>query len=178
MTATIIAVVGSKNSGKTTTITTLTKEFTKRGYTVTAVKHIPESNFTIDHAGKDTWLFAQAGAKTCISVASNEIATIEKINTTSFSLQEILTRCQDNDLIFLEGFKPLVSKDTKIPKIVTVKSRHEAMKAQNSFKPILAFTGPYSTENQKFQIPYINLWKNYAKIVDLIEQIILRKHTA
>ncbi|MCK4482606.1 molybdopterin-guanine dinucleotide biosynthesis protein MobB, partial [Candidatus Bathyarchaeota archaeon] len=69
MKTTVIAVVGSKSSGKTTIIEILTKELTKRDYKVAAVKHIPESNFTIDREGKDTWRFAQSGAKTIVSVA-------------------------------------------------------------------------------------------------------------
>ena len=54
----VIAVVGIKSSGKTTTIEALTKELTKRGYKIAVVKHIPEPDFTIDTVGKDTWRFA------------------------------------------------------------------------------------------------------------------------
>ncbi|MCJ7559854.1 molybdopterin-guanine dinucleotide biosynthesis protein B, partial [Candidatus Bathyarchaeota archaeon] len=64
-----IAVVGSKKSGKTTTIENLVRELTKKGYKVAAIKHVSEPDFTIDTAGKDTWKFAKAGAKTIISVA-------------------------------------------------------------------------------------------------------------
>ena len=56
----VIAVVGSKASGKTTTIEILTKELSRKGYKIAAVKHIPEKNFTIDKKGKDTWRFAKA----------------------------------------------------------------------------------------------------------------------
>jgi molybdopterin-guanine dinucleotide biosynthesis protein MobB len=167
---TVIAVVGSKSSGKTTTIEILTKELTKRGYKVAAVKHIPEPNFTIDTKGKDTWRFAKAGAKTILSVASDEIATIEKIDTTSFSLEEILQRCKNVNLIFLEGFKKLVGKNYSIPKIVTVKSAEEALEGSKTFKPILAFTGLYSIENLNLSIPYINVLKNREKIVDMVEK--------
>ena len=96
----VIAVIGNKSSGKTTTIEILTKELTKRGYKIAVVKHIPEPNFTIDTEEKDTWRFAQSGAKTIITVASNEIATIEKMDGTRFSLEEILYRCRDIDLVF------------------------------------------------------------------------------
>ncbi|MDQ7032752.1 MAG: molybdopterin-guanine dinucleotide biosynthesis protein MobB, partial [Desulfonauticus sp.] len=70
----VIAVLGRKSSGKTTTIEVLTKELVKKGYKIAAIKHIPEKNFTIDTEGKDTWRFAQSGATKIISIASKEIA--------------------------------------------------------------------------------------------------------
>jgi molybdopterin-guanine dinucleotide biosynthesis protein MobB len=167
---TVIAVVGSKSSGKTTIIEVLTNELTRRSYKVAAVKHIPEPNFTIDREGKDTWRFAQSGAKTIVSVSSDEIATIEKIDTTSFCLEEILRRCGDVDLVLLEGFKKLVGKNYGILKIVTVKSAEEALEASKTFKPILAFTGLHSIETLNLNIPHINVLKNREKIVGLVEK--------
>ena len=170
MKTTVIAVVGSKSSGKTTTIEILTKELTKRGYKVAAVKHIPEPNFTIDKEGKDTWRFAQSGAKTIVSVASDEIAIIKKMQTSDFSLEEILQKCQNNDVIFLEGFRKLVGKNPNMPKIVTVKSAEEALEASKTFKPIIAFTGLYSIETLNLNIPYINVLENREKIADMVEE--------
>jgi len=169
--ATVVAVVGRKSSGKTTTIEVLTKELTKRGYKVAAVKHVPEPNFTIDTEGKDTWRFAKAGAKTIVSVASGEVATIEKIDVTSFSLEDILQKCGNNDMIFLEGFRKLVGENLDVPKIVIVKSAEEAFEASKTFKPILAFTGPYSTETLNLNAPYINVFKNPEKIADMVEKV-------
>jgi molybdopterin-guanine dinucleotide biosynthesis protein B len=171
----VIAVVGSKSSGKTTTIEVLTRELTKRGYKVAAVKHIPEQNFTIDMKGKDTWRFAQSGAKTIVSIASNEIATIEKTKAKSFSLEDILRKCKGNDIIFVEGFRRLLGKDKNVPKIVTVKSHEDALEALKTFKPILAFTGPYSTENLNSNVPYIDVLKDQEKIVDMVEKIIRKR---
>jgi len=172
MKTTFVAVVGSKGSGKTTTIEVLTKELTKRGYKIAAIKHIPEPNFTIDREGKDTWRFAKSGAKTIVSVASNEIATIEKANEGSFSLTNILKKCKGNDVVFLEGFRKLVGKKRNIQKIVVVKSEGEALEALKSFRPILAFTGPYSTENLKLEVPYVNVLTNPEKIAAIVEKTI------
>lgn len=168
----VIAVVGSKSSGKTTTIEILTKELVKRGYKIAAVKHIPEKDFTIDMKGKDTWRFARSGATKIISVASNEIATIEKTKQENFSLKKILKKCRTYDLVFLEGFRKLVSKNGKIYKIITVKSAEEAREALKIFKPIIAFTGPYSTENLYLKIPYIDLFSNVEKLVEVIKKIV------
>jgi molybdopterin-guanine dinucleotide biosynthesis protein B len=168
----VIAVVGSKSSGKTTTIEILTKELVKRGYKIAAVKHIPEKDFTIDMKGKDTWRFAQSGATKIISVAPNEVATIEKTKQENFSLKEILKKCRTYDLVFLEGFRKLVSKNGKIYKIINVKSAEEAREALKIFKPIIAFTGPYSTENLDLKIPYIDLFSNVEKLVEVIKKIV------
>ena len=167
----IIAVVGRKSSGKTTTIEILTKELVKKGYRVAVIKHISEKNFTIDTKGKDTWRFAKSGATKIISVASNEIATIEKRKQQNFSLKEVLEKCKDFDIVFLEGFRKLVSKNNLIYKIITVKSAEEAREALKTFKPIIAFTGPYSTENLNLKIPYIDVFRNSKKLVDLVEKI-------
>jgi molybdopterin-guanine dinucleotide biosynthesis protein B len=171
----VIAVVGSKKSGKTTTIENLTIELTKRGYKVAAIKHVSEPDFTIDTARKDTWKFAQSGAKTIISVATNEIATIEKIPLESVTLETLLKKCRGNDVVFVEGLKKLVSTKKNVSKIVVAKSMKEAMNASETFKPILAFSGPYSTEALGFEIPYADALKNPEKLADIIEDELLKK---
>ena len=168
MKTTAVAVVGSKRSGKTTTVEALIRRLAKRGYNIAAVKHISEEDFTIDTKGKDTWRYAQAGAIKIISIAANEIATIEK-SSKSLSLEELLERCKGHDLVLLEGFKKLVSKEKTIPKIVVVKSAEEAIDAQKSYEPILSFAGPYSTRKLKLTIPYIDALKDPKKLADLVE---------
>lgn len=172
---TVIAVVGSKSSGKTTTIEVLTKELTKRGYRIAAVKHIPEPNFTIDKTGKDTWRFAQSGAETVVSVASDEVVTIEKANVRNFSLRQILQKCEGHDIVFLEGFRKLVDMNRNIQKIATVKSAKEALEAVKTFDPILALTGPYSAENLNLRVPYIDVLKNPEKIADLVDEVVRKR---
>ncbi len=173
----IIAVVGSKKSGKTTTAEILTRELTKRGYRIAAVKHVPEPDFTIDTPGKDTWRFAQFGAKTIIAVSSNEIATIEKVNTKDVSLKSILQKCKDSDLVFLEGFRKLVNKNKVVHKIVVVKSAEEALEAIQNFDPILAFTGPFSTANLNLDEPYVDTLKDPQKIADIVEKIVRKNRS-
>lgn len=169
---TIIAVVGGKKSGKTTTIELLTRELTKRGYRVAAVKHIPEPNFTIDREGKDTWRFARSGAKTVVGVSAEEIATIEKRSSDNLSLNDILSRSKDNDIVFLEGFKGLVEKNPRIQKIVVLKSPQDAEIFTKEFKPILAFTGPCSKEKLKLKIPFVDVLNETGKLADIVERVL------
>jgi molybdopterin-guanine dinucleotide biosynthesis protein B len=171
----VIAVVGTKKSGKTTTIENLIKELTERDYKVAAIKHIAEPDFTIDTAGKDTWKFAKAGAKTIISMAANEIATIEKGTTESVSLEKLLKKCRGNDIVFIESFKKHVALKKNIPKIVITKSKKEAIDAPETFKPILAFSGPYSTEALGLAAPYADGMKNPQKLASIIEKAMLKK---
>jgi molybdopterin-guanine dinucleotide biosynthesis protein B len=167
--------VGSKKSGKTTTTENLIRELTKRGYKVAAMKHVSEQDFTIDTPGKDTWKYANAGAKTIISVAANEIATIEKVPLKSISLETLVAKCKGNDVVFVEGLKKLLAKETTVPKIVVLKAANEVAGASKSFRPILAFSGSYSTEALGLGIPYADALRNPEKLADIVEGILLHK---
>ncbi|MEM3617039.1 MAG: molybdopterin-guanine dinucleotide biosynthesis protein B [Candidatus Bathyarchaeia archaeon] len=173
--AAVIAVLGSKESGKTATIEALTRELTSRGYKVAAVKHIPERDFTIDTKGKDTWRFAVAGAKTVVCVSPKEIATIEKGDINDLSLKAIVEKCRGSDIILIEGFRKILGKNPNVPKIVAVKSEEEVDEALKAFKPIIAFTGPYSAMEKDLPTPYFDVLKEQAKLVELVEKIIREK---
>jgi len=171
----VIAVVGTKKSGKTTTTEILTKELTKKGYKVAVIKHINEPDFTIDTPGKDTWRYARAGAKTVIGVATNETVTIEKTATSSPSLEKLLKKCTGNDVVFIEGLKKIVAQNKEIPKIAVVKSETEAENSLKTYKPIIAFSGPYNTQILYPKIPYANALTNPQKLTDMIEKAKLKK---
>jgi molybdopterin-guanine dinucleotide biosynthesis protein MobB len=171
----IFAIVGGKKSGKTTAAEALTRELTGRGYKVATVKHISEEGFSFDTQGKDTWRFAQAGAKTIIAVSPNELVTIEKRSTASVSLREILQRCKDHDVILMEGFKKSVAGNRRIYKIVSVKSAEEAHEAVNSYEPILVFVGPFSTEKLNLKKPYLDATRNCKELADAVENVLCRK---
>lgn len=170
-----IAVVGGKKSGKTTTIEILTKELTERGYRIAVVKHIPDPNFTIDREGKDTWRYAQSGAKTVIGVSADEIATIEKRESANVSLKDILRRCRDDDVVFLEGFRNLVARNKAICKIVVVKSAEEGEEDLEIFDPILAFVVSSPFKSGEKRIPYVDVRENPEKLADLVEKIVIKK---
>jgi molybdopterin-guanine dinucleotide biosynthesis protein B len=171
----VIAVVGGKRSGKTTTIENMIRELTRRGYRVAAVKHVSEPGFTIDTSRKDTWRFARAGAETVISVAAEEVATIEKASLKDLSLETLLRKCRGKDVVFVEGLKELVAEEKSVPKIVVVRSMKEAVNALERFRPILAFSGPYSTESSVSGFPYADALKNPEKLADIIEEKLLRE---
>jgi len=168
----VIAVVGSRKSGKTTTVEAITKELTKRDYRVATVKHINEPDFTINPAGKDTWRHAEAGAHITIGVAQKELAIVKKTDTTKLSIDDITQNIGDGtDIIITEGFRNLVKQDQAIPKIVSVRNKKEIEEATQTFKPILAFTGPISkTEAAGLKTPYIDVQKEPERLAETIEK--------
>jgi molybdopterin-guanine dinucleotide biosynthesis protein B len=67
------AVIGAKNSGKTTVIEGLVKYFVGLGYKVATIKHSSHSH-RFDTPGKDTYRHRQAGAELTAAIADDEIA--------------------------------------------------------------------------------------------------------
>jgi len=165
----IVAVVGSSNSGKTTAVEALIKGLSKRGYTVASSKHIPEPKFTIDTEGKDTWRHIKAGASTVLSVAPNELTVIKKVDTTEYSLEQIVAETPDEvDIIILEGFKGLIGQNASVPKLVTAKTVNEITAALERYKNILAFVTTIPDGKVETEIPFIDALKEPEKLVDLV----------
>lgn len=168
----VIAVVGSRHSGKTTAVEAIVRELTKKGYKVATAKHIHGPNFTIDTEGRDTWRHTKAGAHIAIAVAARELATIRKTDTTKLSLSDIIKNCEDNtDVIIIEGFRRLVAQDPTVPKIVTVRNKNEINEAIQFFKPILAFVGKIpEAEIEKQEISVVNVAKQREKLIEIIDK--------
>jgi molybdopterin-guanine dinucleotide biosynthesis protein B len=166
----IVAVVGSSNSGKTTAVEALIVGFTKRGYRVTSAKHIPNRHeFTIDTEGKDTWRYAKAGASSVLSVAPKELTIIKKVDTTEYSLEQVVAETPDEvDIILLEGFKGLVGQNSSIPKLVTAKTVNDITTALERYKNILAFVTSIPDGEVETKIPFVDVLKEPEKLVDLV----------
>jgi len=96
-----IAFAGFSGAGKTTLIERIVRELKARGMRVAVVKH-DGHRFEIDHEGKDSWRFAQAGADLVAVSSAEQTACIERRN---LSLWQILDRIHQADLILVEGYK-------------------------------------------------------------------------
>ena len=168
----VVAVVGSRHSGKTATTEIIVKGLVKKGYRVATAKHIHGSDFTIDTERRDTWRHAKAGAHMTIAVAAEELTTIRKVDTTRLSLCDITKDCEDNtDAMIIEGFRGLVAKDPAVPKIVTVKNGVEISEATRFFKPILAFAGEIlETEKEESKIPVVSVAKQSRNLIAIIDK--------
>ncbi len=165
----VIAVIGSKKSGKTTTIEALVKDLTKRGYSVATVKHISEHNFTLDTERKDTWRHTRAGAKTAVIVAPKEVGIIKKIDTSKLRLKDVIGYVQNNiDIVILEGFRNIVEHEPTIPKIVSIKTSQEAVEALKRFRPVIVFTGLGSLTAKELGIPVIDVLEEPERLVEVV----------
>lgn len=91
------------NSGKTTLLEKLVCEAKKRGWRVAVVKH-DAHDFDMDKPGKDSWRFAQAGADV-VAISSPHKTAILETRELEQSLDEVLERLPEVDLIFTEGYK-------------------------------------------------------------------------
>ena len=99
----IVSFVGYSNSGKTTFLVKVIKELKKRGYRIGVIKH-DGHDFEIDQVGTDTWEHRQAGADVVCIASTNKIAVVQMTNKPP-TLDEIIARIKDVDLILTEGFK-------------------------------------------------------------------------
>ena len=97
--------VGWSGSGKTTLVTALLPELIGRGYIVSTMKHT-HHNFDIDKKGKDSFEHRMAGANEVLITGSSRWAMLhENRNAPEPSIEQLLDRMEDVDLVLIEGFK-------------------------------------------------------------------------
>lgn len=97
----VIAFSGYSGAGKTTLIEKLVVELKAQGLRLAVVKH-DGHDFEIDHEGKDSCRFAEAGAEVTLVCSDTKTAVIDRRPAT---LQQNLKLIRDVDLILIEGYK-------------------------------------------------------------------------
>mgnify|MGYP001247597868 FL=1 len=175
----VLAIIGTSNSGKTSTVEYLVTNLVKKGLTIGSAKHVHHPDFSIDLDGKDTWRHANAGSKRVVCLSEDEVAIIRKEKGPEYKLKDILKLFQDEefDLIILEGFHWIVSNRREVIKIVTAKDEEDAKKRLNgTIPPILAITGKISNilRGKSIQkIPIIDLKDEGVQLLDLVLKQVL-----
>ncbi len=101
MVSKFISIIGWQNSGKTTLITKLVKEFRLRGLKVGTIKHVHD-DFEIDHKGKDSYRHFHAGADSTCVVSKSKFALIRR---EAIGQKDLLKYFKGFDLVLVEGFK-------------------------------------------------------------------------
>ncbi len=143
-------VVGWKNSGKTTLVCRLIAEFTAMGYKVAAVKHAHHA-FDIDHAGRDSFQFREAGAREVAVASANRWALMTELRgEPEPPLDEILSRLTGSDLVIVEGFK--ASPHPKIETRRLEAMQHDALASQ--LPNVTAIAANFPTPES---LPYFDL---------------------
>jgi len=113
----VIGIAGWKKSGKTTLVTRLIAEFTRRGMRVATVKHAHHA-FQIDDAETDSARHRRAGAGQVAVVSRDRWAMIRELKgAPEPELAEVISWLDPCDLIIVEGYKL-----SSIPKIETRRS--------------------------------------------------------
>lgn len=101
----IFGVVGWKNSGKTTLMANLIREFADRGFAVSAIKHAHEK-FEIDHPGRDSFKMREAGARQVMLSSPRRFALMRELgDAPEMTFEELLPYAGSCDLILVEGYK-------------------------------------------------------------------------
>ncbi len=97
----IIAVVGTKNTGKTTLVTSIVKKLVERGYNVGTVKH---THHQFDLPERDTGKHKKAGAEIVAGIGNETFLTIND----TMDLENVLVMMKfmkDLDFVVIEGLK-------------------------------------------------------------------------
>ena len=101
----IYGVVGWKNAGKTGLMERLVAEITRRGLSVSTVKHAHHT-FDVDHPGKDSHRHRMAGATEVLLASRNRFALMHELRSEDEpTLEFLLTKIAPVDLVLIEGYK-------------------------------------------------------------------------
>ena len=101
----VIGFCGYSGSGKTTLVEQLIARFRLAGQRVSVVKHAHHA-FDIDHEGKDSWRFRQAGASEVVIASDRRLAKIREYEVPGRpTVHQLLAELVECDWAFVEGFK-------------------------------------------------------------------------
>src|SRR6516225_1410055 len=101
----IFGLAGWSGSGKTTLMVKLLRELTRRGLTVSSIKHA-HHGFDVDQPGKDSYEHRAAGAREVLVVSANRLALMRELRgAPEPSLADLLRLIAPVDLVLVEGFK-------------------------------------------------------------------------
>ncbi|GAU81098.1 molybdopterin-guanine dinucleotide biosynthesis protein B [Bosea sp. BIWAKO-01] len=101
----VIGLAGWSGAGKTTLLTRLIPELTRRGVSVSTVKHA-HHGFDLDKPGKDSYEHRQAGAHEVLISSERRWALMHELRgEPEAQLPDLLLRLSPVDLVIIEGFK-------------------------------------------------------------------------
>ena len=101
----VFGIAGYSGSGKTTLIERLLPLLTARGVRTSVIKHT-HHDFEIDQPGKDSWRLRESGAAEVLLASDLRYALLhENRGEPPPTLQALLARLQNCDLVLVEGYK-------------------------------------------------------------------------
>jgi len=167
----IVALIGLKKSGKTTTAEALIREFKARGYKVGGVKFMTLSKFTLDTEGKDTWRHKEAGADVVVSLSRGELAYIERLEDHA-SLDDALKHLpRDIEVLICEGLTEERKGLIRVVAARDVGSLKDTFDVRGITGGVIALTGIIANEVKEHPLyPVFNctVAEEASALVDLI----------
>lgn len=162
----LLAVTGSgRHSGKTTTVESLVKGLSKKGFKTGTIKQIHEDSFSIDTPEKDTWRHAEAGAKVVVAAAPDEVTLIKRITGARFSNAMGLLSSEGLDVVVVEGNPPI-----DMPKILACRTPIDAEESLKDLKDVFCVAS-LSPENFHTDFPFqvFHPLKDSERLLELVE---------
>ena len=101
----IFGIAGHSGMGKTTLLERLVPEIAARGLVVSLIKHSHKA-IDIDRPGKDSYRLRESGCKEVLLLCNDRWALMHELRGAAEpSLDYLLDRMMDCDLVLIEGFK-------------------------------------------------------------------------
>jgi molybdopterin-guanine dinucleotide biosynthesis protein B len=120
----LVAVVGTKKSGKTTVVERMLVEMARRGLRAGTVKLIHHEGFTIHAEGRDTARHWEAGAEFSIAMAPGETALVRRTDGRHETLADVLGMVPPGtDVLLCEG---LVTGGPEVRTVVCLREPGQA----------------------------------------------------
>ncbi|HSA56988.1 MAG TPA: molybdopterin-guanine dinucleotide biosynthesis protein B [Gemmatimonadaceae bacterium] len=165
----LVAIIGRKNSGKTTLLVRLAAELHRRGHRVMTIKHGTHT-FNIDPATTDTYRhFHEGNAERVAMVAPDKFALVMRWDD-ELTAEEVARRHMgDADVVLCEGFKA-----SALPKI-------EVHRVAAHPRPLFAATSEQAayyraivTDDAALQVPVPVVRLDHEGWLDALVGIVIR----
>ena len=131
-----IAVIGWKNSGKTTLVSRLVSHLRKNKFKVGVVKHAHHT-FDIDHPNTDSYKIREAGSYKTTIVSEKRLAHIEEKISSEIDTEELIQLNKGCDILIFEGFKK-IKKLSKIEVNLTKNNKELLYKSFDNVKLLVS----------------------------------------
>ena len=131
-----IAVIGWKNSGKTTLVSRLVSHLRKKKFKVGVVKHAHHT-FDIDHPNTDSYKIREAGSYKTTIVSEKRLAHIEEKISSEIDIEELIQLNKGCDILIFEGFKK-IKKLSKIEVNLTKNNKELLYKSFDNVKLLVS----------------------------------------
>ena len=164
-----VAFVAPSGTGKTTLVEAVIGVLRARGRRVGALKH-DAHDFTIDHPGKDSHRFREAGAVTTVIASATQVAVMHR-TAAPWPIERVLAACfHDEDVVLVEGWKT-----SDLPKIELFRAATGRDLLTRGEDPTLRAVA--SDEPLDLDVPRLDL-NRPEEVADFVEAQIIERRAA